>query len=333
MKILLAIVVVVSIGACGVLGWLISQRKPMSPSALAADLAGKDVPEDLIDKLAKVDPKHMIGKEAARLPTGLKELRGIAVGPENRIYAVGDQALVVLNAQGALIRRVELPEAPRCVGVDAEGAAYVGYRGRVQVVDPSGAPKEPWPALSPTSWITSVVVRGDRVYVGDFGRRFVAVFDRAGAPAGEIRPPEPGRKDAKFVIPSPFFDVAVDASGRTWVTHTGKRLLEAYGADGGVAQAWGKSSPAIEGFSGCCNPTHIAIRKDGTFVTSEKGLVRVKIHRPTGELVGVLAAAKDFSKGLTGLDVAVDGDDRILVADPASRAIRVYTLGPGEGGP
>ncbi|HYF00275.1 MAG TPA: hypothetical protein VEJ18_15240 [Planctomycetota bacterium] len=330
MKIVLAVVVVLSIAACAVLGYLISQRKPMSPAALAGDLAGKDVPEDLIDQLAKVDPRHMIGKEAARLPTGLKELRGIAVGPQNRIYAVGDQALVVLNAEGALVRRVELPEAPRCVGVDAEGAAYVGHRARVQVVDPSGVPKEPWPPLSPSSWITSIGVSGDRVYVGDFGRKFVAIFDRAGAPVGEIRPSEPGKKDAKFVIPSPFFDVALDPSGRPWVTHTGKRLLEAYGPDGTVGQSWGKSSPAIEGFSGCCNPTHIAIRKDGTFVTSEKGLVRVKIHRPTGELVGVLAAAKDFSRGLTGLDVAVDGNDRILVADPAGRSIRVYTVPPAH---
>jgi hypothetical protein len=77
----------------------------------------------------------------------------------------------------------------------------------------------------------------------------------------------------------------------------------------------------------------MAIRKDGSFVTSEKGLVRVKIYAPSGELVGVVAPAKDFEKGIHGLDLAVDSKDRILVLDPGTSTVRVYALKRGESHP
>jgi hypothetical protein len=68
-------------------------------------------------------------------------------------------------------------------------------------------------------------------------------------------------------------------------------------------------------------------------VTSEKGLVRVKIHAANGDLVGVVAAAKDFEKGIHGLDLAVDSKDRILVADPGTASVRIYSLKGGESHP
>ena len=77
----------------------------------------------------------------------------------------------------------------------------------------------------------------------------------------------------------------------------------------------------------------MAASRDGSFVTSEKGLVRVKIYSATGEFQGVVVAAKDFEKGIHGLDLAVDSKDRVLVADPGTSTVRIYSVKTGESHP
>jgi hypothetical protein len=82
----------------------------------------------------------------------------------------------------------------------------------------------------------------------------------------------------------------------------------------------------IEGFCGCCNPTHFAFLPDGSFVTSEKGIPRVKVYDRLGRLAAVVAGPDRFREGVQGLDLAVDQTERILVLDPARRAVRVFVL-------
>ncbi len=80
----------------------------------------------------------------------------------------------------------------------------------------------------------------------------------------------------------------------------------------------------LEGFCGCCNPSHLARMADGRFVTSEKGLPRVKLYAEDGTFVGLVAGTDAFAKETVGLDLAVDGDGRILVLDPVAKAVRVF---------
>src|SRR6185295_11211240 len=93
MKNLWIAIAVVSALACGFLGYKIANRKPMSYTAAATGVrpGAKEV-GDVIDKALAVPADMIIAKEAARYPTGLKDLRGLAVGPEDRIYAAGDKA-------------------------------------------------------------------------------------------------------------------------------------------------------------------------------------------------------------------------------------------------
>jgi len=79
-----------------------------------------------------------------------------------------------------------------------------------------------------------------------------------------------------------------------------------------------------EGFCGCCNPSHIALFPDGRFVTSEKGLPRVKVYDAKGVFVGLVAGPDMFAEDAVGLDLAVDSRGRILVLDPARRMVRVF---------
>jgi hypothetical protein len=83
---------------------------------------------------------------------------------------------------------------------------------------------------------------------------------------------------------------------------------------------------ALDGFCGCCNPSYIAILPDGTFVTSEKGLDRVKIYTADGRYAGVVAGPEQLSEGTTGLNLAVDSSENIYVLDLSGTKIRVFRL-------
>jgi hypothetical protein len=327
MKGIWIIVAVLFAVACGGLGYMIAKRKPVYANASGDRPKAAEV-EDIIEKFLKVDPQLIIAKETGRMATGLKELRGVAVGPDDRVYAVGDKALVILGSDGKQIKTVDMEKAPTCLAVGPDSTVYVGVMDHVQVFDAEGKKKTSWAKVGPADWITSIAVTDKDVFVADFGNKTVVRYDKEGKVQGRLGDAGPVAGTGKFEVPSPYFDVAVDASGKPWVAHTGRQRMETFKDDGTLGTTWGKQGNNIEGFSGCCNPSHFAVRKDGTFVTAEKGLPRVKVHKPSGELVGVVAAPKDFEKGIHGLDVAVDSKDRILVVDPATSTVRVYVLNP-----
>ena len=81
---------------------------------------------------------------------------------------------------------------------------------------------------------------------------------------------------------------------------------------------------SIEGFSGCCNPVHVASLPDGSFVTSEKGLLRIKIHNQIGEFVTVVAMPDQFDKDTGDVDIAVNSKGQILVLDPKRKQVRIF---------
>ena len=81
---------------------------------------------------------------------------------------------------------------------------------------------------------------------------------------------------------------------------------------------------SIDGFSGCCNPVHIALLPDGSFVTSEKGILRIKIHNPVGELADVVALPDQFDSDTEAVEVAVNSQGQIVVLDPQRKQIRIF---------
>ena len=80
----------------------------------------------------------------------------------------------------------------------------------------------------------------------------------------------------------------------------------------------------LHGFCGCCNPSHFALLEDGSFVTSEKGIVRVKVYNRIGELASVVAGPEHFIEGTEGIDLAVGPDQEIYLLDPLKKMVRVF---------
>jgi hypothetical protein len=83
---------------------------------------------------------------------------------------------------------------------------------------------------------------------------------------------------------------------------------------------------AMEGFCGCCNPSNFAFVNDSLFVTSEKGIERIKVYNADGSFLCIVATPDQFEEGTKGLDLAVDKQNRILVLDPTKMLIRIFEL-------
>lgn len=292
-----------------------------------------------IEELAKIDPNMILYAESADpFKTELAESRAIAIGPDGSIYIAGDEEIRIFDGDGDLQKVVQLSDAPRCLAVGADSKIYVGMKDYVKVYDDKAVHLGSWRKLGENAVLTSIAVYRDNVFVADAGNRVVIRYDASGNITNEI-----GRRDRDkgidgFVIPSPYFDLAVASDGLLRVCNPGQHQIEAYTFDGDLEFSWGKFSADLEGFVGCCNPVNFAMLADDSFITCEKGLTRVKLYDPQGTLVGAVAGPEQLLEGGSsrictlpaecqsgGFDVAVDGGGRVLVLDTIKNVVRIFS--------
>jgi hypothetical protein len=325
----------------GLAGWLSGRRNSGAPEiktnrALLDQRFTYDV-----SRFAQTDPSLLRYRESTAIPSGFADPSCLAVGADDLIFLGGDQAVKALNHDGELQFTVPLVERPQAMMPMADGRLLIALLNRLEVYDHSGRQLLKGESLGDRVFLTSVAAGGGHIFAADAGNREVircdadgrvlARFGRAGAKDGT-----PG-----FVVPSPYFDLNFGADGLLWVANTGRHRLEAYTPEGQFELSWGSTSMAVEGFCGCCNPVHFTRLADGRFVTSEKGLNRIKLHDAKGKFTGVVAGPETLVKDLElarqacancqigfGFDVACDSKDRVLALDPATKTIRVFTPNP-----
>jgi DNA-binding beta-propeller fold protein YncE len=262
--------------------------------------------------------------EVGSIPIELPMVSGIAIGPDNRIYVSGNDSVLILDSDGTKQYSFNMNETARCLSVDKNHDLYLGLEDHVEVYDPKGSKKASWESLGEQAIITSVAISENNVFVADAGNKIVWKFDKSGSRLQRIGDKDEAKDIPGFIIPSPYFDVAIDPDGFLWVANTGRHSLENYTVDGNFRSSWGEFGMEIQGFSGCCNPSHFALLEDGSFVTSEKGLPRVKLYNRIGILVSVVAPTEQFIEGTVGLDLAVDSSQKIFVLDPLQKLVRIF---------
>jgi len=318
-----------------------------------------------LSEFTRVDPNLIHYEEAAAVETGMNEPRGIAVGAEDRLMLAGDRSIRCSDPQWKTFAELKLAGEPQRLAHSAkDGAIYVAMTDHVEVYGPNGLMLASWDPAGQKSVLTCIAVAEKDVFVADAAAPAVLRYDACGRPVyevpqkgdlrrdvvvrcdpggrlvnriagppgrgtaagqaddGPVRPPVLGEG---FIVPSPYFDVALAGKDRLWIVNPGRRRVELYAFDGSILAHWGKASFKIEGFCGCCNPIHIAVLPGGHLVTSEKGLARIKVYTPEGELASVVAPPSAFAEGTTGLDVAADSRGRIWVLDPVARKARLFT--------
>lgn len=287
-------------------------------------------------------PAEAIGYGAeGTLPTHLDNPRALAAAPDGTLYLAGDQALVHLAADGSLLATLGLPAPPRCLAVLADAAGsverlFVAGDRRMFVLSPAGEVVGQWPEWAARSAVTALAATPRHVAVADAGLREVRICDLEGTVLQRIGAADPDRKMPGFVVPSPYFDVAGGDDETWWVVNPGLRRVECYSLDGQLQSMWGQASADLAGFFGCCNPAHLARLPDGRFVTSEKGIPRIKVYSAAGELDTVVAGPQEL--GLTAaalvdarsdvagapFDIAARPDGTVLVLDTKQRCVRVF---------
>lgn len=277
-----------------------------------------------LEELKKTDSLDVAYKEIKQFSPGLDEIYGIAVDLSDRIYISGAHGVEIFFNTGKPEKKFTVNGLARSIRVDSEGNIYLGMEDHIEVYDNDGKLLDRWKSESNASILTSIAVTPADVFVADAGEKVVYRYDRNGKLAGRIGQKDPQKDIPGFVVPSPYFDLGVSPAGQLWVVDPGRHTFMNFSPDGKVVSTWGKTSMGVEGFCGCCNPSNFAFLPDGSFITSEKGIERIKIYSPDGSYKYLVATPDSFEEGTRGLDLAVDSQERILVLDPAKRKVRLF---------
>lgn len=279
-----------------------------------------------VDEFKNVPDELIHYKETKNFKVGFEKPAGITID-NDKIYLVGDQKLKVIDITGKLISEIEFSEEPRTIEISGD-KIYVAFEKRIQIIDETGNTQGDWKLTDDNSYITGVAAFEENVFVADAGTRKVIRFNTNGELQNEFEGKVSEEVLHGFIVPSPYFDVDINEYGDLWVVNPGLHTLENYTVEGSLREHWKASGNQTENFSGCCNPAHYCFLPDGSFVTSEKGLVRIKIYKPSGEFSGVVAAPNKFDDKIEGQapDIAVDSQGNIYALDFDRKVLRVFEL-------
>jgi hypothetical protein len=325
-----ALLVVLALGAAG-FALMRLEKLTGLPDSYRLDLS----------RYYEIDSQLLHYEQTAQFAIPLTQANAIAVGPDDRIYVGGDRQVCIFTPEGQLAASIEPRGEVRCLAVGGAdhafpGRLYVGCESHIDVFVEAEL-EATWSDLGEKTLLTNLALTDEDVFVADAGNRIVLRLDLQGQLINRVGEISAETGSRGFIIPSPYFDLVAGQDGLVHVVNPGARRIETYTWDGHLELAWGKASSDIAGFFGCCNPAHVARLPDGKFVTSEKGIPRVKVYAGEGELDGVVAGPRELSipPGAVGdprstqslyiFDVAVDSQARILVLDSAQRRVRVFT--------
>lgn len=318
-------------GSAAAVGGLACLGLPRGAGAISSEY------RDKLAAMAHIDPEWIQYEEIeAPVPTGLSEPRALTTDASGSVYLAGDQVVRVLDSRGGIRDTIRLQIAPDCLA-PAENEIYIGARDRVVITGRNGEVRAEWPSLGQGAWITGIALGDENVFVADAGARIVWCFDRKGRFVRRIGEKNPEKDIPGFVVPGPYFHLAMAPDGLLRVANPGRHQIETYTVTGERELAWGRFGNNLEDFTACCNPVSFDILADGSVVTCEKGLSRIKVYDSFGTLTGVVAGPLELTGGVDeiarqpeqrrhfGFDVAADGSGRVYVLDRVRNAVRVFS--------
>ncbi len=246
-------------------------------------------------------------------------IRGIAVDGHGALYAAGDAEIKVFDAAGHLARRWPTGRPALSVAVEGDGAVYAGELGQIEIFDAAGKLRDTWRDDKLLRRVTAIGLTKDSVLAGDSADRAIRRFDRHGKFLNNIGKDNPL---GGLLIPNGVVDFAVDSEGIIHAANPGKHRVERYAPAGQLLGHIGRFDgidPA--GFTGCCNPTNLAIRD--AIYTTEKAGPRVKAYDFSGKLLAVIATDL-FDPNCKNMSIAVDSRGRVYVVDTVKQAILIF---------
>jgi hypothetical protein len=248
-------------------------------------------------------------------------LKAVTVTSAGIIYLGGDSFVSSYDKDMRLLWNIKTP-APVTSLCFFNDTVYASTIELVMVISPGGEIKNEWGPFENNSIITSVSANKSFVALADAGNKMVFILDKG----GEVKKMF-GQNDGQFIIPSPYFDIALNGDNTFYVANTGHRRVETRNLNGEIRSYFGEPGLAPEAFCGCCNPAHFIIIPDG-FVTSEKGVNRIKILDSKGEFVEFVSSKNKFVPSVPLALASADGKT-IYAANPADSKLYIFTRKTG----
>jgi hypothetical protein len=253
-------------------------------------------------------------------------LRGVTLGADDRLLAVGDSEVKIFDSSGRLESRWSTSQPGFSVAVN-ENRVYVGQEGQLELYDLSGKLLDTWRDPERLGRVTAIGLLSDHVLIADSNDRCIRRYDHQGQFLNNIG------KDNRmkgFLIPNGAVDFAVDNEGIIHAANPGKHRVERYTPEGellGHFGRWDYQNP--EGFPGCCNPTNVTVTDQGHVYVTEKAGPRAKVYDAEGDLLAVIATDV-FDPNCKNMDLAVDSKGRVFIVDTVRLQIHVFVRENGE---
>ncbi len=255
-------------------------------------------------------------------------LRGVAVDRRDFVYAAGDQEIKVFDNGGRLLRRWSAAKPCLSVAVSGDGRVFAGQAGQVEIFDSGGRLSTTWRDELRLGLVTAIGFSKGNVFLADARDRCIRRYDAGGKYLNDIG------KDNRmkgFLIPNGVVSFGVDAKGIIHAANPGKHRVERYTAEGALLGHFGRFDGRDPvGFSGCCNPTNVAVTDGSRIWVTEKAGPRAKVYDSEGKLLAVIAT-EVFDTNCKNMSIAAGSRGRVYVADTVKLQIFVFEPGAGEG--
>jgi sugar lactone lactonase YvrE len=264
---------------------------------------------------------RVIGGKGSQPHQFAHELRGICLDRTGLIYAVGDSEVKVLDVEGKLQRRWPTEGPGYSVAADEKNTLYVGEVDRIEKFDQAGRHMATWKDEDRLGVITAIAFFGDYILVADARDRCIRRYDRSGQWLNNIGK---DNNTKGFLIPNGHLDFSVDAQGIIHAVNPAKHRVERYSLTGELLGHFGRfGTHRPEDFPGCCNPTNLALSREGQIIVTEKAGPRMKVYDTAGKLLA-LVGREAFDPNCKNMDVATDSRGLIYVVDTVRLHVCVF---------
>lgn len=247
---------------------------------------------------------------------GKGQLNAVSVSNNGNIILGGESFVACYNSDFELLweHKTEMPVTALTI---SGNNVYAAVQGIILVLNRKGENIEEWGPFEDNSIITSLASNELYVTFADAGNKLVFILDKTGNVKSMI-----GNSGEPFIIPSPYFDVALGSDNILYTANTGNRRIETRNIDGTLVGYFGEPGTDPGAFCGCCNPAHFTLIPGG-FVTAEKGINRIKILNAKGEFVEFVSSVNNFIPPLP-LEIASEDGKIIYAANPADSKLYVF---------
>jgi hypothetical protein len=243
-------------------------------------------------------------------------VKAVSIMHNGNIIIGGENFLVCYDREKTLLwkRQTDKP----CEALCCKGDSILASDGEIiTVMDIKGEKISEWGPFEDNAIITSLASSSRYTVFSDAGNRILMVLDANGRMKSLI-----GKSGEPFVVPSPYFDVAIDGSDNIYVANTGHRRIEKRSIEGKLLSFFGEAGMAPGAFSGCCNPAHF-IKVPQGYITAEKGLNRIKILDGDGKFVEFVSSVNDFTANMP-LDLSSADGKTVYAANPADSTVYIF---------